>query len=359
MFDNVFKNKTVLVTGHTGFKGSWLSIWLKELGANVVGYALEPYTERDNFVVSNLKDQIIHIIGDIRDFYKLNKVFKKYHPEFVFHLAAQPLVRESYINPKETYDTNVGGTVNVFECCRLTESVKIIINVTSDKCYENREWIWGYRENDPLGGYDPYSSSKGCSELITGAYRNSFFNPSDIKIHRKSLSSVRAGNVIGGGDWAQDRIIPDCVRDLENGEPIKIRNLHSIRPWQYILEPLGGYLLLGARMAEDPAKYSDAWNFGPESSSILTVQEIVDLVIKFWGSGTWTKFNESTKPHEAGSLALDISKARFELGWRPCLNVAEAVKNSIDWYKAEWNNENISDFCRNQIKGYVQRMFID
>jgi CDP-glucose 4,6-dehydratase len=294
MFSNVFKNKTVLVTGHTGFKGSWLCIWLKELGANVVGYALEPYTERDNFVVSGLKDKVTHIIGDIRDYQNLTKVFKKYQPEFVFHLAAQPIVRESYTNPKDTYDINVGGTVNVLECCRLTDSVRVIINVTSDKCYENKEWVWGYRENDPMGGYDPYSSSKGCSELVTAAYRQSFFNPSlpdpltfspshllTFLIPKPSvaLSSARAGNVIGGGDWQKDRIVPDCIRALESNKPIEIRNPNATRPWQHVLEPLNGYLLLASRMYEEPQKFCGAWNFGPDYDSIIPVGKVADKVI--------------------------------------------------------------------------------
>jgi CDP-glucose 4,6-dehydratase len=249
MFENTFKNKKVLVTGHTGFKGSWLCIWLRELGAEVVGFALEPYTKEDNFVVSRLQDLISHNIGDIRDFNTLKKVFASHRPEFVFHLAAQALVRTSYENPKETYDVNVGGTVNVLECCRVTDSVRVVINVTSDKCYENREWVWGYRENDPMGGHDPYSSSKACSELITHAYRKSFLNPNNFETHGKSLSSARAGNVIGGGDWQRDRIVPDCIRALRNGNTIEVRNPAAIRPWQHILEPVYAYLLLAARIS--------------------------------------------------------------------------------------------------------------
>lgn len=351
-----FKGKRVLVTGHTGFKGSWLSIWLNELGAEVIGYALDPYTERDNYPLSGISKHIIDIRADIRNFDNLGHTFQQYSPEYVFHLAAQSLVRDGYERPKETYEVNVGGTVNLLETCRNSKSVKVIINVTSDKCYKNREWIWGYREIDPIGGYDPYSSSKGCSELITTSYRNSFFNPKDFKNHKKSLSSVRAGNVIGGGDWAKNRIIPDCIRDLEKGKPIKIRNPQATRPWQYVLELLGGYLYLAAHMDEDPSRYSGAWNFGPESSSIHEVQEIVELVIKNWGSGKWVKFDESNKPHEAGLLSLDISKARYELGWLPFLNIHNTVTNTVNWYKTNQSHGNILNFCKNQVITYMENM---
>ena len=353
-----YKNKRVLVTGHTGFKGSWLSLWLKELGAEVIGYALDPYTQRDNFVLSRLSRSMIDIRGDIRDHGKLQKVFKKYSPEFVFHLAAQPLVREGYKNPKETYDVNIGGTVNVLENCRASESVRVIINVTSDKCYENKEWIWGYRETDPLGGYDPYSSSKACSEIITAAWRNSFFNPKSWRSHGISLSSVRAGNVIGGGDWAKDRIIPDCIRALEKKKPIEIRNPDATRPWQYVLEPLGGYLLLGAFMATVCQKYSGAWNFGPEISSVISVQRLVELAVQYWGEGRWLYIREKNKLHEAGLLSLDTHKARFELGWKPCLEIEEAVLNTIVWYKAAHSNKNIPELCNNQIQEYMRKMQI-
>lgn len=349
MVNNVYKNKTVLLIGHTGFKGSWLSIWLNELGANVVGYALKPYTSKDNFVVTGLKNKITHVIGDVRNYKKLKEVFTKYHPEFVFHLAAQPIVRKSYLNPKETYDINIGGTVNVFECCRLTDSVKVIINVTSDKCYENKEWIWGYRENDPMGGHDPYSSSKGCSELITGAYRKSFFNPENYKEHGKSLSSVRAGNVIGGGDWQKDRLIPDCIRALENSEDIKIRNPEAIRPWQHVLEPLSGYLLLASKMYQEPGKFSGAWNFGPNYDSIVTVGKIVSMLVEKWEGGKWLDISNKNEPHEANLLSLDISKARNFLNWHPRWNIQKCIEKTMEWYK-NYNNENVYELCLNQIK---------
>ncbi len=351
MFNNVFKDKAVLVTGHTGFKGSWLCIWLKELGANVFGYALEPYTDKDNFVVTGLQHKVAHIIGDVRDFHELRKVFEKYQPEFVFHLAAQAIVRESYISPKETYDINVGGTVNVLECCRLTDSVSVIINVTSDKCYENKEWIWGYRESDPMGGHDPYSSSKGCSELITAAYRRSFFNPNDFKDHRKSLSSARAGNVIGGGDWQKDRIIPDCIRALENEKPIEIRNPNATRPWQHVLEPLSGYLLLASRMYEDPQKFCGAWNFGPNYDSIIPVGEVADKVGAQWGSGSWIDLSDKNAPHEAKLLSLDISKANSHLKWVPVWDTEKAIEKTVDWYK-EYKEKDSYRICVDQIEEF-------
>jgi CDP-glucose 4,6-dehydratase len=350
LFNNVFEGKNVLVTGHTGFKGSWLCIWLRELGANVIGYALEPYTENDNFVVAKLEGKIRSNIGDIQDYGKLKRIFDEYRPESVFHMAAQPLVRLSYKQPKLTYDTNVGGTVNLLECCRLTDSVKVIINVTSDKCYENKEWVWGYRENDPLGGYDPYSSSKGCSEIITSAYRSSFFN---AKKHSKAISTARAGNVIGGGDWREDRLVPDCIRALRNNEPIGIRSPKSIRPWQHVLEPLYGYLLLASRMYEDREKYSGAWNFGPAYSSIITVEELVRSLIRYWGDGQYKDLSKglSREPHETRTLILDISKAVNLLKWRPVLTINEAIEYTVNWYKA---SDVDYDFCVDQISKYVE-----
>lgn len=350
----IWKNKKVLITGHTGFKGSWLSIWLKMLEAEVIGYALEPYTDRDNFVVTGLKEKITHIIGDVRDYKKLKTVFAKYKPEFVFHLAAQPLVIESYKNPRETYETNVLGTVNVLEASRQTDSVKVIINVTSDKCYDNKEWVWGYRENEPMGGYDPYSSSKGCSELVTAAYRNSFFNPELFKEHSKSLSSVRSGNVIGGGDWRKDRIIPDCIRALEKGEPIEIRNPNAIRPWQHVLEPLGGYLLLGAKMYEEPRKFCGAWNFGPYYEAILSVGDIVNLLLAEWGKGRWIDISNESEPYEAKFLSLDMSKVRAFLNWQPKWNIARCIEKTVEWYR-NINKDDVYNICVKQIQEYLQK----
>lgn len=355
---NAYAGKRVLITGHTGFKGSWLALWLKELGADVTGYALEPKTARDNFVVTRLAGRITDLRGDVRDFVSLRGAFETCKPDFVFHLAAQALVRESYEHPKETYDVNVGGTVNVFECCRVSHDVRTIINVTSDKCYENREWLWGYRENDPIGGFDPYSSSKGCSELVTAAYRNSFFNPERPQEHGKALSSVRAGNVIGGGDWAKDRILPDCIRALEAGESIKVRSPGAVRPWQFVLEPLGGYLLLGARTAAAPTKYAGAWNFGPDSASVVTVRDVAELVVTHWGSGAWEDVSQPGAPHEAGLLSLDISKARFQLGWRPALTLREAIGYSVAWYRNYADTSDMYDFCRKQIQDYMEAMAV-
>ncbi|MFC2050906.1 CDP-glucose 4,6-dehydratase [Chloroflexota bacterium] len=350
-FSNVFKGKTVLVTGHTGFKGSWLSIWLRELGADVIGYALEPYTANDNFVVAKLESKIRSSIGDIEDYDKLKRVFDKYQPAIVFHLAAQSLVRLSYKQPKLTYNTNVGGTVNLLECCRLTGSVETIINVTSDKCYENREWIWGYRENDPVGGYDPYSSSKACSEIITSAYRDSFFNAQG---HSRAISSVRAGNVIGGGDWREDRLIPDCIKSLKNNKPIGIRSPTSVRPWQHVLEPLSGYLLLASKMYEDKEKYSGAWNFGPDHSAMITVEELVKSLLTHWGDGQYKDLSKglSREPHETRTLILDISKAINLLRWRPVLTINEAIEYTVNWYKA---SDVEYDFCVDQIRDYVDK----
>lgn len=344
--------KKVLLTGHTGFKGSWLAIWLETLGAEVTGYALEPLTPNDNFVLSGIGSRINHHTGDLRDFERLRRLFDQTKPDIVFHLAAQPLVRLSYDSPKETYDINVGGTVNVLECCRLTESVQVVVNVTTDKCYENREWVWGYRENDRLGGYDPYSSSKACSELVTEAYRKSFFNPEDFARHGKSLSSARAGNVFGGGDWQVDRILPDCVRHLERGEPIIVRNPHAIRPWQHVLEPLSGYLLLAEKMYDKPTTYASAWNFGPEDSSFLNVGSLVDTVVNSWGSGAWEDRSVPGAVHEAHLLKLDITKAKALLGWAPVWKIDRAIDETIKWYR-EYRNNQVYELCLRQIDDYM------
>ena len=348
----IWKDKKVLVTGHTGFKGSWLSIWLKMMGAKVIGYALEPYTDRDNFVLTKLEEKITHIIGDVRDYQKLYDVFIKYEPEFVFHLAAQPIVRESYLNPKETFDVNIGGIVNLLECCRLTESIKVIVNVTTDKCYENKELIRGYQENDRLGGYDPYSSSKAGSEIVTAAYRQSFFNPKKVNEHGKNIASARAGNVIGGGDWQIDRLIPDCMASLEKIEPVIIRNPSAVRPWQHVLEPLSGYLLLAETMFENPGQYCEAWNFGPEEGSMKPVGEIADLVVQNWGEGSWQDCSEKNAPHETNILKLDISKARTRLGWNPVLSIEQAVTATVDWYKS-YKEKDIYKFNNQQIESYI------
>jgi len=351
-FEDFYKNKKVLVTGHTGFKGSWLSLWLLKLGADVVGYALDPYTSKDNFVVSGLSEKMEDIRGDIRDFEKFNSVVKKYKPEIIFHLAAQAILRLSYEIPKETIETNVMGTENVLEAFRKSDSAKTLIVITSDKCYENKEWIWGYREIDPVGGYDPYSASKGAAEVITSAYIRSFFNPKNYKKHGKVVSTVRAGNVIGGGDWGKDRIIPDAIRALENGKPIEVRNPNSVRPWQFVLEPLNGYLLLASKMHEDPEIFSGPWNFGPNPDSIITVKEVVEKVLKYYGKGNWVRTNKYDEFHESTLLNLDTSKARYLLGWKPELNIDEAIKMTVEWYK-NYHDKNIKKIINDQIERFM------
>jgi CDP-glucose 4,6-dehydratase len=348
-----WKGKKVLVTGHTGFKGSWLSIWLIELGADVTGYSLDPYSELDNFLLAGLKNKMKDIRGDVRDFTKLLNVFSESQPEIVFHLAAQPLVRLSYEIPKDTYDINIGGTVNVLEAIRRTDSVKAGVLITTDKCYENKEWVWGYRENDPLGGYDPYSSSKGAAELVIAGYRNSFFHPEKFISHGKAIASARAGNVIGGGDWSKDRIIPDCIRALQQGKPIEVRNPLAMRPWQHVLEPLRGYLCLASKMVENGAQYAGAWNFGPDDDAIIPVKEIVDQVIHCWGGGKWLDLSDPHSLHEAKLLSLDCSKAKFALHWKPAFHIKDAVKYTIDWYK-NYQHINVYDLCKEQIMKYTE-----
>lgn len=352
IFDNFFKGKRVLVTGHTGFKGSWLSIWLNELGAEVIGIGLDPLTERDNYVLSRIGNKIVaDIRADIRDGAKMKELFKEYNPEIVFHLAAQPLVRLSYDIPVETYQTNVMGTINILEAIRCTPSVKVGVMITTDKCYENKEQIWGYRENEPMGGYDPYSSSKGAAEIAIASWRRSFFNPKDYERHGKSIASVRAGNVIGGGDWALDRIIPDCIRALEAGKPIDIRSPKAIRPWQHVLEPLGGYMLLAKKMWESPMEYCEGWNFGPRPESISTVWDVATKVINHYGSGSLRDLSEPNALHEANLLMLDISKAKFRLGWTPAMAIDRTVGMTVEWYK-QYRNEDPYTLCQRQIEEY-------
>ncbi len=352
MSDGFWKNKKVLITGHTGFKGSWLSIWLNKLGADVVGYSLDPYSDLDNFNLSNIGNKITDIRGDIRDLDNVRKVFVKHQPEIVFHLAAQPLVRLSYQLPKDTYETNVMGTLNVIECIRNTEETKVGIMITTDKCYDNKEQIWGYRETDPFGGYDPYSSSKACAEILISSYRNSFMNPKDYEKHGKAIASVRAGNVIGGGDWAIDRIIPDCIRALESNKPIQIRCPKAVRPWQHVLEPISGYMLLAEKLYENPVKYAEGWNFGPEYDSFSNVWDVAKKVVKEYGVGDIEDISNQDNPHEATLLFLDITKAKQELGWRPQLNIDETVQLTVDWYK-RYKTENVFDICMEHIERFM------
>ena len=358
LFTNIYKNRKVLITGHTGFKGSWLAIWLKELGADVIGYALDPPSDPSNFEATRLQERITHVHGDIRDLDRLMDTFKKHQLEFVFHLAAQPLVRLSYEEPKLTFDTNVGGTVNVFEAVRKTASVKVLVNITSDKCYENREWVWGYRENDPMGGHDPYSASKGCTEIVFSAYLKSFFSVGAAKGRDIGAASVRAGNVIGGGDWGKDRLVPDCIRALSRHQSIGIRSPHAIRPWQHVLEPLSGYLLLGAALWQDPKKFSGAWNFGPENNSHLTVAQMADRLVKYWGSGSWIDLSDPQAVHEANLLKLNCDKAHAELNWYSALTIDECLQMTADWYKefyAEPLTRDMHQFCITQIRQYEER----
>lgn len=334
IFDNFYAGKRVLITGHTGFKGSWLAIWLQSLGAEIVGVGLDPLTRRDNFLLSGIGDKIkADIRADICDGEEMKRIFARYKPQIVFHLAAQPLVRLSYQCPVETWQTNVMGTINILEAIRATDSVKVGVMITTDKCYENKEQLWGYREDEPMGGYDPYSSSKGAAEIAISSWRRSFFNPEHYGDHRKSIASVRAGNVIGGGDWASDRIIPDCIRALEAGDPIDIRSPKSIRPWQHVLEPLSGYMLLAKKMWDDPVGYCEGWNFGPNLESVATVWDVATEVIDCYGSGTLRDVSDPHALHEAKLLMLDISKARLRLGWRPRLDLPATVRLTVDWYK--------------------------
>ncbi len=349
---NFFSGKNILVTGHTGFKGSWLSIWLNELGANVIGYSLDPEDAFGNFCLSSIKDYIVDIRGDIRDLSLLNKVFEIYNPEIVFHIAAQPLVRASYANAKYTFDVNIMGTVNVLEAIKAIDETKVGVFITSDKCYQNNEWVWGYRENDRLGGIDPYSCSKACAELVVESYRNSFFNTKRYSEHGKAIATVRAGNVIGGGDWAKDRIIPDSIRLLEEGKEIEVRNPNAVRPWQHVLEPLSGYLLVAKKLAEDGAKYSGAWNFGPGSDSSITVSEMVEKVIMYWGGGSWNHLKNEQGLHEANLLGLDISKAMRLLRWTPSWDIDKVVEKTVQWYK-NYKHSNVYELCVKQINEFT------
>lgn len=333
MFNRGYQGKRVLITGHTGFKGSWLALWLSQMGAEVTGYSLPPPTDPSHFSLVDL--DIISIIGDVRDAGHLKKTFKEQQPEIVFHLAAQPIVRLSYKDPVDTFTSNVFGTINVFEAARESGAVRAIVNVTSDKCYENKESPLGYRENDPVGGFDPYSASKGCSELITACWRNSFFHLDDYrKGHHTLLASARAGNVIGGGDWAVDRLIPDIMRAVSQEKKVTIRNPHATRPWQHVLEPLSGYLLLGQKLLEGQKEFAEAWNFGPDEDGSVTVGEIVERAKEAWQKIDYDVSVHPDQPHETGMLRLDCSKARTKLQWLPLWDGKTAVEKTVQWYKA-------------------------
>ncbi len=342
-----WENKQVLLTGHTGFKGAWLSLCLIELGAKVIGYALKPSTTPNLFSLLLLENSLTSIAGDIRDIKALNEACVEYQPDIIIHMAAQPLVHYSYQYPLETYQTNVLGTVNMLECFRKSKQARVCLNITTDKCYENQEKLSGYKEEDRLGGFDPYSSSKACSELITAAYRQSFFDP------QKAIASVRAGNVIGGGDWSEDRLIPDFIRSITNKEPFTIRNPKSIRPWQHVLEPLSGYLLLIEKLWNDPQTYSGAWNFGPNDSSCQTVEYIVKKLCLFRPQEIKLQVSSSNF-HETACLKLDSSKANQLLGWRSKMDLDKALEETAKWYQAYMKSEDVLQLTKDQISDYFQ-----
>ena len=343
-----WRDKRVLLTGHTGFKGAWMSLWLHSMGAKVQGFALAPPTMPSLFEEAKVGDLIQSNLGDIRDFAATAKVVKEFKPEIVFHMAAQPLVRYSYDEPLETYATNVMGTAHVLESIRAIDSVRAFVNVTTDKCYENREWVWGYREVEAMGGYDPYSSSKACSELVTAAYRQSFLEKAGI-----AVATARAGNVIGGGDWAKNRLIPDILRAFANKQPVSIRNPNSIRPWQHVLEPLSGYLLLAEKLCAEPASFSQAWNFGPKDDDAKPVGWIVESMASKWGKEASWSFDEGNHPHEAHYLKLDISKARQSLGWSPRWSLDQALDHTVEWHMAWIQGKDVRSQCIKQIEAYL------
>ncbi len=350
LFDNIYAGKRVLITGDTGFKGSWLAIWLLELGAEVYGYALPPLTERDNFVKSGLASKIKHKDGDIRDAVVLLDYFDEVKPEIAFHLAAQPLVLESYNNPRYTFETNLIGTVNFFEAVRKTKSIKAAVNITSDKCYQNNEWVWGYRESDTMGGKDPYSASKGASEIITSSYLSSFFSNKDAA----NIASARAGNVIGGGDWAENRIVPDFFRAIINKETLKIRYPKATRPWQHVLEPLSGYLLLASKLYKQGKKFSGGWNFGPIGDAHYSVEKLISTMIKMMNEGKYEAIDNQPHLHEAHLLKLDISKAIYYLNWRPTLNFKETIEFTVDGYNIELRNKDVFASRIKQIRDFTR-----
>lgn len=343
-----WQGKKVFLTGHTGFKGSWLSLWLQIMGAEVKGFALKPPTTPSLFEQANVAAGMESEIGDIRDLAAITVSMTTFNPDVLIHMAAQPLVRLSYHEPVETYATNVMGTVHVLEAARQCRNLKSIVNVTTDKCYENREWVWGYRENEPMGGHDPYSNSKGCSELVTAAYRNSFFNTANTA----ALASARAGNVIGGGDWAEDRLIPDILRAFEQQQPVIIRNPRAVRPWQHVLEPLSGYLVLAEKLYTGSGAYAEGWNFGPRDEDVHSVEWILDRMVQQWGAGASWKLDSTPQPHEAQLLKLDISKASAQLKWQPRWPLQQALDSIVEWHQCWLAGKDIREITLNQISLY-------
>lgn len=350
MFRTTYSGKKVFVTGHTGFKGSWLLYWLSSLGAEVKGYALQPDHDDALYYAIGGDKLCESVISTILDKQKVQTEILRFQPDFIFHLAAQPLVRLSYDKPSDTMAINALGTAFVLDAMRLLEKSCVGVMITTDKVYENREWVYPYRENEALGGYDPYSASKACAELIINSYRSSFFNPNDYSIHAKAVASARAGNVIGGGDWAKDRIIPDIVRALKHNEAVIVRNPLAVRPWQHVLEPLAGYLELGARLLENPVTFSEAWNFGPYAEDNKTVEELVKQALRIWGRGEYSKPLLTGQPHEAGLLKLDINKAISSMLWRPRMKSEEAIAMTIGWYKSFLSGGNALDLVEGDLK---------
>jgi CDP-glucose 4,6-dehydratase len=348
-----WRGKKVFLTGHTGFKGGWLSLWLNNLGAFVTGYSLSPSTNPSFYEIGNIKSAIEKsYIADVRNLEELHLAMKSASPDIVIHMAAQPLVRLSYENPVETYSTNVMGTVNVLDCVRRLGSIRAVVIVTSDKCYENREWVWGYRENEPMGGYDPYSNSKGCAELVAACFRNSYFSGRDNSLSNISVATARAGNVIGGGDWSLDRLIPDAWRAFESGRPITIRNPNAVRPWQHVLEPLGGYIALTQALYESGPKFVGAWNFGPKNEDSCKVKDVIEMLISKSNSAVGWLPDDKSQPHEARSLKLDCSKANHELEWTPKLRLENAIQLVVDWQRSFKAGADMQKFSLNQIREY-------